>query len=711
MRRHLFVALVLLLLSASACSDDAQNDPAPQNEPDAGMDAGDEDDGLSQDDVSDDEVVQIEAQPDCDLLQPAYCTFPWPSSRFLRPDPSTPTGLRLNFGPTSLPEGSIGHVRPDKYNRLDGFALHLHALFHFPGLSLSNLPRLDDFESLDASATLASNSLVIEADSGQLVPHFAEHDERTRLFNETANEPIVLPTYLRGMRALKPATRYIVVLRNLVGEDGEPIEAEPAFAALRDGTPTDSEALEARRPDFEDLFATLDGLGIERQEITLAWDFTTGSDEHRLGSVIQMRDEALAAVEDEGFGVQIGQCKADEQARALLANPEDCPGVLDGDDPIAIEIEGTFEAPLFTVDDQGQPDPSPGTVLARDADGMPIRQQGSFSVPFLLRIPRTALTQQGVGTVLVSHGQLGDRYETKLGYMEVMAEAGNFVLGSVDLHGMASDDQQPLVERLVDFSDFPDIIDRQHQGLVNTVLMGRLMTSALPSHPLMEAFGIEFDSQRAFYYGASQGGIFGPSITALWPEARTGVFGVPGVSYPLILQRSVNYGVFENLLRVSYRSSLDQVQLLALAGLVWEQTEGAGFAHRLLDNPLPGSTRSEVLLLVALGDHQVANLGAEMMARTIGAPLMTPHNRGVWGLPLQPYPYTGSAFVGFDFGNRQPPFTNTPPIPQDENNPESDTGPDPHSRIAEVESLFGGVINYLDTHTLDGLCEGPCDPD
>ena len=44
----------------------------------------------------------------CDPLDPALCALPFPSSHFLVEDASTPTGLRLNFGPTTLPSNRDG---------------------------------------------------------------------------------------------------------------------------------------------------------------------------------------------------------------------------------------------------------------------------------------------------------------------------------------------------------------------------------------------------------------------------------------------------------------------------------------------------------------------------------------------------------------------------------------------------------------------------
>ena len=60
--------------------------------------------------------------------------------------------------------------------------------------------------------------------------------------------------------------------------------------------------------------------------------------------------------------------------------------------------------------------------------------------------------------------------------------------------------------------------------------------------------------------------------------------------------------------------------------LLWDRGEGNGYAHTMnsADRPLPNTPPHNVLLRVALGDHQVANITAEVEARTIGAKLYTP---------------------------------------------------------------------------------------
>ena len=58
--------------------------------------------------------------------------------------------------------------------------------------------------------------------------------------------------------------------------------------------------------------------------------------------------------------------------------------------------------------------------------------------------------------------------------------------------------------------------------------------------------------------------------------------------------------------------------------LLWDRGEGNGYAHNLTTDPLDNTPPHEVLLQAALGDHQVANITAEVEARTVGAAVYDP---------------------------------------------------------------------------------------
>ena len=93
--------------------------------------------------------------------------------------------------------------------------------------------------------------------------------------------------------------------------------------------------------------------------------------------------------------------------------------------------------------------------------------------------------------------------------------------------------------------------------------------------------------------------------------------------------------------------------------MLWDRGEPNGYAWHMTDDPYPNTPRHTVLLHMAFGDHQVANIGTEVEARTIGARLRLPavdpgRHTDVdpyYGIePITSYPYKGSALVVWDIG-------------------------------------------------------------
>src|SRR2546428_9352530 len=73
----------------------------------------------------------------CDPLDKALCLLPFPNDRFTTPDPSTSTGLRVDFSPAEMPRSIAGKpIDPTEWNRNDGFSPGSDLLTFVPGLDL-----------------------------------------------------------------------------------------------------------------------------------------------------------------------------------------------------------------------------------------------------------------------------------------------------------------------------------------------------------------------------------------------------------------------------------------------------------------------------------------------------------------------------------------------------------------------------------------------
>jgi len=144
------------------------------------------------------------------------------------------------------------------------------------------------------SATPGSATIILEADAGLLVPHYADLVDR----KEGTHTPIVLRTFA----PLKPRTRYVVAVRGarLAAFDGSGAAAELApapggFRRLRDGGAQSDTALAPLVSHYDDgIFAPLARAGVVRAELQLAWDFTTGSSEQPVADMLRVRELTLA---------------------------------------------------------------------------------------------------------------------------------------------------------------------------------------------------------------------------------------------------------------------------------------------------------------------------------------------------------------------------------------------------------------------------------
>ena len=126
------------------------------------------------------------------------------------------------------------------------------------------------------------------------------------------------------------------------------------------------------------------------------------------------------------------------------------------------------------------------------------------------------------------------------------------------------------------------------------------------------------------YEGHSQGGIMGFAATAISAEWDRAIIGVPGVNYSLLIPRSNNWQTYGPVIASGYEGATTELLVLALLQQQWDRAEGSGYVAHLIDGSLPGTSPHQVIVQVALGDHQVTGVGAEIAARTAGLPVWGP---------------------------------------------------------------------------------------
>jgi hypothetical protein len=612
--------------------------------------------------------------PDCDPIAPSHCGLPLPSSRWLVDDATTPTGKRVAFGPTTLPAWMPGKpIDAAAFADLDGFSPGMPILTHFPGATATGLVGQDE---IPRSLTDDSPTVLLDADTGTRIPHWAELDESM----PQDDDDRVL--FLRPALRLESGKRYIAAIRHLVDATGTALTPSTAFRALRDDLPDDS--IEARRASFGDVFARLAKAGVKTDDLLLAWDWTTASRERTTRRLLAMRDDALAKVGAAGPPYTI--TKVEENP-----NPH-----------IRRRITGSMKVPLYLDH------PEPGGRLVLDANGLP-KQNGTTDVPFLVHVPNVLVTgakaKMPGPIVMNAHGLLGAMTEGQDSYLATIADAMGYVAFSTPLMGMAGEDDSGFLQRTLsgDPTAFRSSVDRQHQGLLDELLVMRLMMGAFAKDPNVTFDGVSvIDPTLRFYRGDSQGGIFGGTYMAISTDVTRGLLGEPGMPYSLLFNRSVDFEGFSFLLHLVYANPIDEQIVFCLMQMLWDATEPDGYAPYIDKDLLPGTPAHEVLIHVAIGDHQVTPLGAHMVARAVGAKNVMPVNRHVWGIDEAAAPLDGtSGMVEFDFGLPTAPVINQA----------ATDGDDPHDKVRVLGSAIRNADQFFRTGIIAQPCPGPCRPE
>lgn len=609
----------------------------------------------------------------CDPTDPSLCAMPWPSGYFQVDDPSTGSGKRMTFTDTSLPTNRDNYkFDPSLLNERDGFATLTPMLAWFDGMSLDGtIPQTD----IDAYLAADAKTVVIDAATGERIPHFVELDE-------TAEDPAQRTMILRPVAPMPHAARIVVGIRGLVKADGSPVDVSPAFAALRDGDDGAHPDVPLLRDRYEEgIFPVLEDAGFPRGELQLAWEFTTVSRENLHRDIVFMRDDALARIPAGGpaytiDSVELGDCAAG--------------------DTIHTTIEGTVTVARYTDIDL------PGAVIARGADGGPVYQADTHP-KFLIRIPCSLANDPKPTPLLLQygHGLLGDRGEARSGWLSDLANRNQWVVFAMDWNGMATRDVPGITLMMAqDVSGFRMIPERSEQGLVEKVVGLRMMQTSIVNDPELEFGGVKIlEGAPLGYFGNSQGGILGAAYLAVSPDLPRGVLGVPGMPYTMLLSRSVDFDPFFLIFKEKYLDHREITLLLMVIQTLWDPGEPSGYAHALTEEPLPNTPPKQVLLHPAIGDAQVTPLGAHVMARSFGARTIAPQTRPIWGVEEAASGWTGSAIVEWEYSDvPEAPIENLPP----------DEAFDTHECPRRQPEAQAQIIDFLLTGVVNQTCVGPC---
>jgi hypothetical protein len=172
-----------------------------------------------------------------------------------------------------------------------------------------------------------------------------------------------------------------------------------------------------------------------------------------------------------------------------------------------------------------------------------------------------------------------------------------------------------------------------------------------------------------------------------------------GQPYNLLLNRSVDFGVFFTIMRMSFPDTRDQQFYLNLIQMLWDRVEPNGYTKYLRQDMLPNTPAHEVLMRAAVGDHQVTTLGAHIMARAIGAKHIDSGVRPIYGLETVKSATQGSGYIEYEFGLPPAPVCNIPLNACD----------DPHGELRYLDAAGPELDHFLRTGKFDNFCpNGVC---
>ncbi len=666
--------------------------------------------------------IDLSRAEQCDLIgvddgvsqEGRLCLLPFPDDFHTVKDKSTPTGRRVDFTDASMPQ----NVRKEPidaaaYNLNDGFSPGQTIVLRVPGLdtpealAATNPVGLTD---LGRYTKKGSRVVVVDMTNGKRWPIWVEIDSNASTPDRTA-------LLVHPARNFAAGHRYAIGLRKLSDGAGNRLEAPEGFRYYRDDLPSKEPAIDAQRKRFDQVFRGLRKGEVKRRSLYLAWDFTVASDDNIAGRMLHIRDAAFAGLGDTNLadGVVRGA------APSFTVDSVD----PDPDPEIDRRVRGTFTVPCYLTNSC-----EPPATFTLDPQGKPVRK-GNYVANFDCIVPNSAVDGPGAApgrASLYGHGLLGSASEVSSFAQRSLAETHGFVFCATDQIGFSSGDIPNTVGILGDLGRFPELVDRTQQGLLNELLLGRLMIhpDGLVSDPAFQAAGAPvIDTSRLYYNSNSQGGILGGALTAVAPDFTRAALGVPAMNYSVLLNRSIDFDTYKAFLDPAYPDPMTQQLALSLIQMLWDRGEANGYAHRMTDDPLANTPAHEVLLNVAFGDHQVTTWQADVEARTVGAEIHGPvvyEGRwpGVdvaWEIPrISAYPFAGSAIVYWDggpvrpdpanpgtlIGTGPPPITNTP----------NTSGEDPHGlpRVAAAEQQL--VSDFLrpdqQSAITDTCLGGPC---
>lgn len=582
------------------------------------------------------------------VFNPAAGIIPFPNDLLI--DPAT--------GKNAIPNPN-GLDLIDAVNSLSGFSTVAPVSFYLDGAPDGSTLNSDTIKFLDITAG--------NPDFGHEVP-FAVMG-----FDSATGAVSLSPVW-----PLKPHHKYVVVVTKGVKDShGKSIEPDKVFyllerenslvtadghsatALLDDAT---AQKLEYLRQAMKPVFDFLTQMGITRDDIAIAFTFTTQGTYDDF-NVLKAQLAEMPAPSPIFAAKYLG----DAMVEAFFGAVEAQTGIAFPHQAIGGVLTGAFMSPNFISH------PLMGH-FEKGEDGKFVKF-GDNAVPFILVVPK------GTGPFPVAVFQHGIT-RTKMDVLAIANTLASIGVATISmdlvLHGDRAGDYMnnetgelgpdgqpdPSGALFINLKFLRTSRDNVRQSNVDQMMMVKMIQAGLD---YTEDNVPDLYPMKITYVGQSLGAITGTILTAIDPAIEASVLNVPGGNYAVLFTQSptfapvINAGLAQAGIEVG---TPEYKKFWLLAQTVMDAADPINYAPYVLNGDISGKQKY-VLMHEAIGDQVIPNISGDAIARAFGPafPQIEPVVNPIFGMATSPAGVANGLYQfntnnhGFLLNNHDPQFT------------------------------------------------------
>lgn len=566
----------------------------------------------------------------CDPMDTTECLLPFPSSFYTVRDDTTETGMRVNIhleALRSIFRGKNDPKHPMHVNGLDGFSTSGTILFYLDGmkeangLGYNNDTRLIGPNEIDLSVGPQSMTLLLDVESQELVPHFAEIDYLDD------DRPLVI---VQSAQSLAHNRSYAVILVDAAGANGRRLQGSQYLAKLLANKDEQelSESEILRRSYYQNVVIpilynkTAPWLN-ERGAIQMLFDFHTSSLNSQLGTTRRIIKDSLDLIKDESWG---GWGDHNVRFLDMVESTDSCNNL---DSTLARILHLEIDVPHFLT----------GTNRAESLNGENVSNT-IRPLKLVVIIPCSIATGSKSVKALVDygHGFFGSRKELLYAFfIHRLAHEEGYIVFASDWRGMSFLDLAVIQKAFIaNPNQLDSVIANIIQGFADKAVAQHFVSSSLLGMSFMQFGGqsiAKTEPLRRIFYGISQGGILGSSYSTLLSNLSpdlldAAIITSAGTPLSLLMSRSLVFPAYQVLLLTSLHNNRCVRIFISLLQMYFDKVSGplvglSGFSE---------NKKFKSLIQAGIGDPIVTTIGTEIMARDYKASMYSSNPKLIYGI-------------------------------------------------------------------------------